>query len=192
VFYDSSGTLACAGFEGWTGAGTIVVTAYGDDPTTISKDGFAPGESFRWKLWLHADRKIVDAHASYLATGSLGGVVSDSGSFTANGISGLVSLTGSLTSVRERELPKDFAVSQNYPNPFNPSSVIRFKLPRESYVSLRVYNPLGQEVRTLIDGTRSAGVYEVRFDAAGLPSGMYIYRMKAGEFVQSRRILLVR
>jgi len=94
--------------------------------------------------------------------------------------------------VKERSLPTDFALSQNYPNPFNPSTVIRFELPRESYVSLKVYTPLGQEIKTLIDGTRSAGVYEVRFDAAGLPSGMYIYRMKAGEFVQSRRILLVR
>ena len=89
-------------------------------------------------------------------------------------------------------MPTDFALSQNYPNPFNPSTVIRFELPRESYVSLKVYTPLGQEIKTLIDGTRSAGVYEVRFDAAGLPSGMYIYRMKAGEFVQTKRLMLLR
>ena len=192
VFYDSSGTPSCAGFEAWTGVGTIVVTAYGDDPTTSARDGLVQGETFRWKLWLHSDGRIVDAHASYMPTGSLGGVVSDSGAYTANGISGLASLAGSLTSVRERALPKDIALRQHYPNPFNPSTVIRFELPRESYVSLRVYNPLGQEIRTLVDGARSAGVYEVRFDAAGLPSGMYIYRMKAGEFIQTKRLMLLR
>jgi len=71
------------------------------------------------------------------------------------------------------EFPMGFdLLGQNYPNPFNPSTVIRFELPRESYVSLRVYNPLGQEIRTLVDGARSAGVFEVGTIRKGLPSGM--------------------
>ncbi len=64
------------------------------------------------------------------------------------------------SSVQEKALPKDFVLPQNYPNPFNPSTVIHCEVPRESYISLRVYNPLGQEIRTLIDATMSAGVYE--------------------------------
>ena len=104
--------------------------------------------------------------------------------------------------------PVSYALSQNYPNPFNPSTVIRYALPGRASVVLEVFNTLGQQVATLASGTEEPGFHEVRFDASGLASGMYFYRLAAhtasvttsagapaggsGDFVQTRKLLLVR
>jgi hypothetical protein len=95
-------------------------------------------------------------------------------------------------------LPREFALEQNFPNPFNPSTVIRYDLPVRqdeilSYkVSLRVYNMLGQLVATLVDEEQSAGYKSVTFDAGNLGSGMYMYKITAGSFSQSRKMVVVR
>jgi hypothetical protein len=83
-------------------------------------------------------------------------------------------------------------LKQNYPNPFNPSTTIRYGLPHKSQVSLIVYNTLGQLVSQLVSGEQEAGYHEVRFDASYLSSGMYFYRLQAGDFVQARKLLLLR
>jgi hypothetical protein len=88
--------------------------------------------------------------------------------------------------------PADSRLYQNYPNPFNPSTTIQYGLQRRSHVNLTVFNTLGQEVATLVDETQDAGYHEVRFDGSGLASGVYFYRLRAGDFVQSRRLVLLR
>ena len=88
--------------------------------------------------------------------------------------------------------PSGFALLQNYPNPFNPSTTIRYAVPSSSFVTVRVYNTLGEEVATLVDGVQGAGVHEVRFDAAALATGVYLCRMQSGSFVEARKLLLVR
>lgn len=90
------------------------------------------------------------------------------------------------------ETPTGFSLHQNYPNPFNPSTMVRFALPAASFVTVRVYNALGQEVATLQNGVAEAGLHEVRFDATGLASGVYLCRMQAGSFAASTKMLLVR
>jgi hypothetical protein len=98
-----------------------------------------------------------------------------------------------VTSVAERGgIPKEYALQQNYPNPFNPSTTIRFDLPHASRVSLKVYNVLGQEVMTLVDEERPAGTYEVKFNASNLSSGMYVYRLHAGEYVAVKKLVLLK
>ena len=79
----------------------------------------------------------------------------------------------------EVEIPTTLALSQNYPNPFNPSTTITYTLDRPGLVEMSVYNLTGRIVSTLVDGMQSAGQYEVRFDADGLPAGMYLYHLRA-------------
>jgi len=89
-------------------------------------------------------------------------------------------------------IPGRFTLEQNYPNPFNPSTTIKYELPKSSLVRLSVYDILGREVSVLVNERKNAGFHEVEFDAAGLSSGVFIYRMQASEFRQSRRLLLLR
>jgi hypothetical protein len=87
------------------------------------------------------------------------------------------------------QMPKLF---QNYPNPFNPSTTIRYGLPERSHVSLVVYNTLGQQVTVLQNGEQEAGYHEVKFDASSLPTGVYFYRLQAGSYVETRKLLVLR
>ncbi len=88
--------------------------------------------------------------------------------------------------------PDDFQLSQNYPNPFNPSTVISYQISVSSEVSLKVFDMLGREVASLVHGRKAAGQYHVTFDASGLSSGMYIYRLTANNFVDTRRMMLIK
>lgn len=91
-----------------------------------------------------------------------------------------------------RSLPTEFSVSQNYPNPFNPTTVIKYQLPKDSYVTLKLYDILGREVKVLADGMKVAGYHEVSLDASQLSSGVYLYSLKAGDFNSVKRLLLLK
>jgi len=87
----------------------------------------------------------------------------------------------------------DYSLDQNYPNPFNPSTLINFSIPEENtLVSLKVYNSLGQEVGILLNQVVPAGNHEVNFDASGLSSGVYFYTLTAGNFVESKKMMLMK
>ena len=88
--------------------------------------------------------------------------------------------------------PKSFFLSQNYPNPFNPSTTIRFSLVKSCHVTLKVYNILGQEVETLVEGERRVGEYEVRWTPEDLASGIYFYRLQTGELAESKKLVLMK
>jgi hypothetical protein len=100
-----------------------------------------------------------------------------------------------VTSTQEIEsilLPLEFSLNQNYPNPFNPTTVINYQIPITSYISLKVYNLLGQEVATLFEGMRQSGNYEATFDADELTSGVYIYQLITNGFISSRKMALIK
>lgn len=90
------------------------------------------------------------------------------------------------------ELPAEFVLKQNYPNPFNPTTAIFYTLPRFSEVALTVYDMLGRQVGVLASGTQPVGSYEVSFDATGLPSGVYLYRLQAGDYAIAKRMVVMR
>ncbi len=90
------------------------------------------------------------------------------------------------------EVPLVFALDQNYPNPFNPSTTIKYALPSESNVTLKVYNLLGQEVATLVNDVQKAGSYEATFNASTLASGVYVYRIQAGANVETKKMMLLK
>jgi hypothetical protein len=91
-----------------------------------------------------------------------------------------------------QSLPRIFSLEQNYPNPFNPSTIIRYALARRSQVTLSIFNTLGQQVAMLVNENEDTGYHEVRFDGSGLASGVYFYRLRAGEYVATKRLILVR
>lgn len=116
-----------------------------------------------------------------------GFAVGDSGTilFTSN---------GALTDVsREKgRLPNRYVLEQNYPNPFNPKTVINYQIPEKSRVSLKVYNLLGREVATLFQGIRRPGNYEATFNGSGLASGVYFYELRSADFVETKKLLLLK
>ena len=93
---------------------------------------------------------------------------------------------------RENGVPRDFQLLQNFPNPFNPATTISYILPARSHVTISVFNLLGQQVAEVLNDMREAGNQSVTFSAAGLASGVYFYRLQAGSFVQTRKLVIVK
>ena len=86
----------------------------------------------------------------------------------------------------------DFSLDQNYPNPFNPTTNIRFAIPQSSFVTLKVYNILGKEIATLVNEQKESGIYDVNFDASDLASGVYVYKIQAGNFSATKKLMLMK
>jgi len=101
-----------------------------------------------------------------------------------------VSIT--ITSVEEEGLPTEYSISQNYPNPFNPTTKLKFGLPQSSKTKLIVYDLLGRELKTLINSELEAGYHEINFDATNLPSGVYLYRIQSEDFIQTKKMILMK
>ncbi len=88
--------------------------------------------------------------------------------------------------------PTEYELYQNYPNPFNPSTIINYQVPELSFVTLRVYDVLGSEIETLVNKEKPMGSYTVEFSAQNLPSGVYFYQLKAGDFIQTKKMVLMK
>jgi hypothetical protein len=135
---------------------------------------------------------VFGAYALALYNGGLvaGGIFSSAGGVGAGNVAMWDGLTG--ISKSNHNVPDNFSLSQNYPNPFNPSTKISFNLPKSGNVELKVYNIIGKEVATVINGFKQAGSYEVTFDASALSSGVYFYRLTSGSFSSTHKMTLVK
>ena len=98
----------------------------------------------------------------------------------------------SIDSETEIDIPKVFALDQNYPNPFNPTTIIQYSIPQRSNVVLKVYDALGNEVVTLVNEEKERGVYSIYFDAPTLASGIYLYRLQSGSFVETKKLMFIK
>jgi hypothetical protein len=105
---------------------------------------------------------------------------------------GWTSIVASVAADGNPALPKVCDLEQNYPNPFNPSTTIRYALPSRTHVTLTIFNTLGQQVVTLVNEVQDAGYHDVRFDGTNLSSGVYFYRIVAGTYVESKKLVILR
>ena len=106
----------------------------------------------------------------------------------------LVNKFNEIVSVKEEVsyIANKYLLLQNYPNPFNPSTTIKYSIPQNGFVKLTIYNLLGEVIATLVNEEKSIDIYEVEFDAVSFPSGIYFYRLQAGSFVETKKMVLIK
>lgn len=99
---------------------------------------------------------------------------------------------GSRIFVSEEEMPVEYRLTQNFPNPFNPSTKINYQIPEGGRVTMKVYDVLGVEIATLVNREQDAGYYEIEFNAATIPSGVYFYELQIGDFREIKKMMVIR
>lgn len=133
---------------------------------------------------------------TYAAAGTMGqSVLGRSAGTTYTAAAGFWGDGGVILDVGGSEtegIPTEYAIRQNYPNPFNPGTTIQYELPRASHVSITVYDMLGRQVSLLLNERRDAGIHEVKFDGSAFASGVYLYRIQAGEFTQTKKLIMLK
>ena len=153
--------------------------------------GLAEFDGKNWQVWdttnspLRSDDIcdiVIDNHNNKWIADRIGGVYV----FNQNGITAVNARSLSAS------LPHGYSLSQNFPNPFNPTTTISYDIPRPCYVRIDIYDVLGQQVNTLVDGTKTPGSYHVTFDATNLPSGVYYYRLQAGTFTETKKLMVIK
>jgi hypothetical protein len=164
-------------------------------PFAVTENDFLSIDPASASMPRQADGRLPDIEFMHLRPGSdlidagmdVGspylGAAADLGAFESNPISMATHSTPDETAL---------CLFQNYPNPFNPSTTIKYSIQTSEYVTLKVYDVLGNEVATLANEEKPAGSYEVKFDASHLSSGIYFYELKAGSFIETRKMLLLK
>ena len=139
---------------------------------------------------------ILQSNTGYTVVGSVGQIFSGNAENSTHKIqTGFwqMYLQNVLLEVgNEAVLPTQFKLEQNYPNPFNPSTIIKFGIPERCNVLIKIYDLLGSEVTTLLNQELGIGWYDLTFNANGLSSGFYIYRMKAGNYISTKKMLMIK
>ena len=150
-----------------------------EDLKTASIGGFPLGDLYHWwpteyQSWKAQADQEYQIINNALETGDLTGIVVGVNENTGN------------------KIPSKFTLGQNYPNPFNPTTNIEYSVPKNIFVSLKVYNLLGQEVATIFSGNQKAGNYIATFDGTGLASGIYLYRLQSDNISLTKKFILMK
>jgi len=164
-------------------AGIITSQFFGYNISYFTADSILPGKGY----WV----KVNQAGQLVLSSSS---AISGSNRIRIVPTSELPPPAPNETDVRHQtsNIPNEFALEQNYPNPFNPSTVIKYQIPISGHVTLKIYNVLGQEVKTLVDEIQDAGYKSTEWNATGFASGVYFYRLHANDFIETKKLLLMK
>jgi Secretion system C-terminal sorting domain len=159
--------------------------------------GIAQNETIQWSVI--SSGSVITTSQNNVIESIAGQPIVDKTSDSNNDIltgffSNPVDQSTNVTGINEKKplVGKDFKLFQNYPNPFNPVTTINYSIPQPGYVSLKVYDELGRKVAILVDGNKEAGNYEVQFDGSALASGIYFYKIQAGNFQQVKKLILLK
>lgn len=190
----------CVGAVVWQGESTAI-TVWGNNEQTGENgdnrggitDGILPGEEMHFRVWKKGIR------TAYLQTEAEMAIVfpaHGNTNYTANDIYRLDELIADIvvnvsTMNNSRESPGSFILLQNYPNPFNPQTTVGYTVAEESVVRISIYNLLGQKIDEIVNNNHRPGKYEIVFRANGIPSGVYLYRLEAGDFTVTKKFILL-
>ena len=188
--YDVSGSTSFGMWVFGDNSGSELDFVFGTSPAK-----FVPVDTIDWYgyrfvgMWRNPSDSSTDLFRGF-ALRQLQSTLLDSSTIYVDDIQ----VDGKVTGVREENpgLPSSFGLSQNYPNPFNPTTVINYSLAKGSHVILRVYDSLGRNILTLVNQNQSAGKYSVTFNGSRLPSGLYFYRIEAGSYAATRKMMVVK
>ncbi|TLY29751.1 MAG: T9SS type A sorting domain-containing protein, partial [Ignavibacteria bacterium] len=185
--------------SGWNLIGSISssipVSAVSSLPPNITTSNF-----FTYRNGYEVSQTIDRGNGYWVKVTQAGKLVLSSSSAATSANRVIISLTGEtpppppedVMSVGSGETPRQYALAQNFPNPFNPTTAIQFDLPRAGHATLKVYNTLGEEVASLVGGDLPAGSFQAVWNASGMPSGTYFYRLISGDFSQIRKLVLMK
>ncbi|HUL43296.1 MAG TPA: T9SS type A sorting domain-containing protein [Bacteroidota bacterium] len=176
--FDEQGMLVGSGvYEGEN----FAIAAWGDDATTVDKDGLKPGEQFSVRFWY---AKSSSEHAAKTIEWTEGG--------SAYEVDGINVVERVQVDLADMPIPDRVELYQNYPNPFNPSTTIRFSIPNGMNVRIRVYNVLGEEVAEVANSRFETGYHELTFNSGSLASGVYYCRIEAGRSIDVKKMVVMK
>ena len=167
---------------------SVTGTAPINSTVEIFSDEAEEGKLFEGKV-------TADGNGIFTWSGSATGLYVTATATDADGNTSEFSSAVWLTTIEQdpgKQIPEIFTLDQNYPNPFNPSTTIDFAIPQSSFITLKIYNILGNEIETLLNEQRPAGVYKVNWMPTDLPNGIYLYQLQAGDFNETRRLILLK
>ncbi len=184
-------------------SGFYAVANFDKDTTvSIQADSFAVGVSLPSSITNVYSRVRGSFASSTSAQGTYDGFSGSYYFFSSTIISfgtgtiiskGTWQATRQLTDIEDlHSIPTGYSLDQNFPNPFNPSTSIRFSIPHASFVSLKVFNLLGEEVGSIVNQNLPAGTFNFQWNASGVPSGVYFYKIQAGQYTQSRKMVVIK
>mgnify|MGYP001305566517 FL=1 len=192
LIYSQTGNSGCPGASNYVHKHVVKGLVNGSTGTLVnSADPWANGVSYTVPLSYVIPNHVAEANANMnIFVYKTGGSISTDQTIQQSRIISVVQPVG--VQNNQSEVADSYSLSQNYPNPFNPTTNFRFSIPKEQNVSLKFYNSMGQEVATYVDGFLKAGVYNVEFDGSSFSSGIYFYTLKTADFVETKKMMLVK
>lgn len=164
--------------------GRALITIWGDNPMSNVKGGAEQGEKLGLTMWSRSTNQEIPVSVVSVTDALTGQALSNTLKYNTDEVL--------IVRIAKVKLPGDYVLEQNYPNPFNPTTVIKYGLPKETYVTLAIYDAIGQRVMLLVHQEESAGYHEVTFDGSDLSSGIYFYKLTAGSFDKVDKMILIK